>query len=70
MYGDIDIVHTPFYLVYHTSVKETLLLWVNPKISYTFVFTISWLSATSMYVYKDKFAIFSKTNTDNQSVKN
>lgn len=70
MYRDIDIVHTPFYLVYHTSVKETLLLWVNPKISYTFVFTISWLSATSMYVYKDKLAIFSKTNPDNQSVKN
>lgn len=70
MYGDIDIVHTPSYLVYHTSVKETLFLWFNPKISYTFVFAISRLSATSMYAYKDKFAIFSKTNTDNQSVKN
>ena len=70
MYGDINTAHTPCYLIYHTSVKETLLLWFNPKISYTFVFAISWLSATSMYAYKDKFAISSKTNTDNQSVKN
>ena len=70
MYGDIDAVHTPFYFVYYTLVKETLFLWFNSKISYTFVSAISWLSATSMYVYKDKFAIFSKTNTDNQLIKN
>lgn len=70
MYGDIDTVHTPLFLIYYTSVKETLFLHFNSKISYTFVFAISWLSATSMYAYKDRCAIFSKTNTDYQSVKN
>lgn len=41
MYGKIDTIHTPLFLIYHTSVKETLFLYFNPKISYTFVFAIS-----------------------------
>lgn len=70
MYGKINIVHTPPCLIYHTLVKETLFLYFNPEISYTFVFAISWLSSVFMYAYKDRYTIFSKTNTDNQSVKN
>ena len=70
MYGEIDTVHVPLYLVYRNPAKETLFLYFNPKISYTFAIGISRLSATSMYAYTDRYAILSKTNTDNQSVKN
>ncbi len=41
MYGNIDAVHTPFFLIYKHLAKETFFLYFNPKISYTFVFAIS-----------------------------